>query len=206
MAAGPPGGAGAGGDDGSAPSEATGAGTETPDAERIDDLLAELEDLTDTAAERDQVREAVEERLDIDVGPFGQVVYGFDRGDLAEMLLGSVVFGIPMAVESGTQEVGVYMAAHPLAIEATIVFTVALVVGILYVSDIQDVRVRDPILGVIPRRLVGVLGVSAGTSVAMLTVWGRVDWADPWVALAQCTVAFVPMAIGAALSDILPGT
>jgi uncharacterized membrane protein len=181
-------------------------GTGGVDEARLQELLDEIEDLTDTEAERDRVRETVEERLDIESGPFGQVIRGFDRGDLAETLLGSVLFGIPMAVEGGTQEVGAHMAANPLAIEATVVFTVGIVVGILYVSDLQDVRVHAPLFGLVPRRLVGVVGVSFGTAVAMLTLWGRVDWAAPGLALATCTAAFVPMAIGAALSDILPGT
>jgi len=37
---------------------------------------------------------------------FGRTVIGFDRTDLSEALLGSVLFGIPMMVEGGTQEVG----------------------------------------------------------------------------------------------------
>ncbi|MFB6301307.1 MAG: DUF2391 domain-containing protein [Haloferacaceae archaeon] len=191
---------------GSADTAAENASAADVDQERLAELLDEIEELTDTEAEREQVRETVEERLDIDTGPFGRVIRGFDRGDLAETLLGSVLFGIPMAVEGGTQEVGAHMAANPLAIGATVVFTVALVIGILYVSDLQDVRVHEPIFGIVPRRLVGVLAVSSGTAVAMLTVWGRVEWASPVLALATCTAAFVPMAIGAALSDILPGT
>lgn len=177
-----------------------------PDAERIADLLVELEELTDTPAEREQVREAVEGRLGLGGRLFGRVVAGFDRGDLAEALLGSVLFGIPMAVEGGTGEVGAHLAARPLAVEATLVAAVAVVVGILYVSELQDVRVREPLFGVVPRRLAGVVGVAALTAVVLLTLWGRVDWARPGVAVATCAVAFVPMAIGAALSDILPGT
>lgn len=177
-----------------------------PDAERIVELVEQLDELVDTEAERAQLRESVETELDVEFGPFGRVISGFDRGDAAEAFLGSIVFGIPMFVESGTQEIGTYLAGAPLAVVATMLVTVAVVVGIVYVSDFQDVRVHDPILGLVPRRLVGVLGISFGTAVVMMTVWGRVDWGAPAVALAQCTVAFVPMAIGAALSDLLPGT
>jgi hypothetical protein len=53
---------------------------------------------------------------------------------------------------------------------------------------------------------VGVLSISFVTAFVMMTAWGRVDWAVPWLAFCRCTVAFVPMAIGAALGDILPGT
>jgi hypothetical protein len=39
-----------------------------------------------------------------------------------------------------------------------------------------------------------------------MTAWGRVDWAAPELAVATIVVAWMPMAIGAALGDILPGT
>jgi len=68
------------------------------------------------------------------------------------------------------------------------------------------VRIYEPFLGFLPRRLVSVVGVAAVTSVAMSTAWGRVDWSDPRLATATCAVAFVPMVIGAALGDILPGS
>ena len=207
MSAGPPGNRDpAAADDGT---RATGDDTSEAageDAERIAELVEQLDELADTEAERAQLRETVETELDIEFGPFGRVITGFDRGDAAEAFLGAIIFGIPMFVESGTQEIGVHLAATPLATEVTIVLAVAVVVGILYVADFQDVRVHDPILGFVPRRLVGVLGISVGTAVVMMTVWGRVDWGTPAVALAQCVVAFVPMAIGAALSDLLPGT
>jgi hypothetical protein len=51
-----------------------------------------------------------------------------------------------------------------------------------------------------------VLGVSFITAFVTMTAGGRVDWPLPWLALCRCTVAFVPLAIGAALGDILPGT
>ena len=89
---------------------------------------------------------------------------------------------------------------------ATLAFGVSLVYGLLYVAQVQDVRVVNPIFGVIPRRLAGVLGIAALTSVAMMTGWGRVDWAMPWLATCQIVVCFVGMAIGAALGDILPGS
>ncbi|MFC6989784.1 DUF2391 domain-containing protein [Haloplanus sp. GCM10025708] len=170
----------------------------------VTEIRQELEAIADTPEERERVREAVEELTQR--GVFGRVIVGFDRGDVAEALLGSVVFGIPMLVEGGTQEVGLFLADHLLAIEATLAATVAMVVGILYVSDIQDVRIHEPFFGFLPRRLVGVLGISFGTALVMMTLWGRTDWSTPWVAFAQVTVAFVPMAIGASLSDILSGT
>lgn len=55
-------------------------------------------------------------------------------------------FGVPTFVEGETAEVAAHLVAAPLSLLGT----VALVVGILYVADLQDVRVHDPILGVVP--------------------------------------------------------
>jgi uncharacterized membrane protein len=171
------------------------------------DELEELEDLVDDPEERAQVRDAMDAaaKAQKDV-VFGRVVWGFDRADLSEAVLGALLFGIPMAVEGGTNEAGEFLAEHPLLLAGTLGATVALVVGIIYVADIQDVRVRNPILGFIPRRLVGVLGTSFVMSVLLLTAWGRVLWTEPWVAFSTCVVALLPMSIGAALGDILPGS
>jgi uncharacterized membrane protein len=190
-------------------SEAADGGTEgDPEEPEMEDLLSELADLqsaVDSPAERAQVRETMELAIRVNrPGVFGRVVRGFDSGDVAEAMLGSVIFGIPMFVEGGTIEIGDFLAAHPVAMVLTVSFTVVLVVGILYVADIQDVRVTDPFFGVIPRRLVGVLGVSLLTAVGLMTLWGRVDWAEPWLASCRVAVAYLPMAVGSALGDLLP--
>lgn len=174
--------------------------------EEVAALLDALAAATDTEEERAMVRETVEMDLGIEVGPFGQIVVGFDRGDIAEASLGSILFGIPMFVEGGTTEVGEHLAARPLAALVTVAFTVAAVYGIVYVSDIQDVRVTRRLFGLVPRRLVGVLLVPLVLAVLGLTAWGRVDWAVPAVATGGVVAAYLPMAIGAALGDILPGT
>ncbi len=178
------------------------------------DELEELESLVDSEAERRQVREAMQAATaaqDSEPAVFGRVIWGFDREDLAESLLGSLLFGIPMAVEGGTVDAGRHIAQHPLYFAGTIGTAVAMVVGILYVADFQDVRVKDRILGLVPRRLAGVTLTALGSAVALLTAWGLVDWSttDPalvWESICVCSVAFVPMAIGAALGDILPGS
>lgn len=176
----------------------------------MDDLLEDLQDieeLVDDPNERQAVRNALITAVRVrPTSVFGRVVKGYGTADVAESLLGAFIFGVPMLVEGGTLEIGSFLAGHPGAVAATLAFTVAVVIGVLYVTDIQDVRVVDPILGVIPRRLVGVLGVAFLFAVTSMTLWGRVDWATPWLAFSQVTVAFVPMAVGAALGDILPGT
>jgi len=178
-----------------------------PDMGDLVDELTALEESVDSHAEREQVRETIRMALAVDDsgGVFGQVVSGFDRSDAAESLLGALLFGIPMFVEGGTQEVGGFLSSHPLYFVATVVLTVGLVVGILYIADFQDVRVHNPFFGLIPRKLAGVIGISSLTAVFMMTAWGRVEWGDPLLAASQTAVAFVPMAIGAALGDLLPG-
>lgn len=177
----------------------------------VDELLDELEALelsVDDDEARTRVRESIRIARNIDEGDgtFGRVIRGFDRHDAAEALVGSVVFGIPMVIESGTLEAGEFVATNPVFFLATLGFGIALVYGLLYVAEVQDVRVVNPIFGVIPRRLASVLTIAALTAVAMMTGWGRVDWADPWLAICQIVVCFVGMAIGAALGDILPGS
>jgi uncharacterized membrane protein len=171
------------------------------------DELEALEAVVDDPEELRRVRETKRLVLTAQRGTFGRVISGFDRADAAESLLGSLLFGIPMFVEGGTGEVGAYVATHPLYLLLTLGFALSTVVGILYVADIQDVRVRNPLFGLVPRKLLGVVVVAALTAVVMMTAWGRVDWAaDPWVSVCDVTVAFFPMAIGSALGDILPGS
>ncbi|WP_221625666.1 DUF2391 family protein [Halobellus ruber] len=179
--------------------------------EEMQRLLAEFDVLAETVdspEEKERVRAARNAAVlaadDDEI--FGQVIQGYDRADLAEAFLGSLLFGIPMFVEGGTNEVGSFLAANPLSLFGTVVGTIGLAIGILYVADIQDVRVYKPILGVVPRRLVGVLGSSFLTALVMMTAWGRVGWSDPLLAVATVVAAFVPMSIGAALGDILPGS
>lgn len=177
----------------------------------MNDLVDELEDLeaalSDPAA-REQVSEVIDLAVSVQADPvvFGRVIRGYDRADAAESLLGSLLFGIPMFVEGGTQEVGAFVAGHPASLFATLAGAVGLAIGVLYVADIQDVRVADPFFGVVPRRLAAVVGIAGLTALAVMTGWGRVAWSDPWLALSQVAVAFVPMVVGASLGDILPGS
>ncbi|EJN61038.1 DUF2391 family protein [Halogranum rubrum] len=185
-------------------------GGERPTRPKVDDLLDELEVLEakiHAPEAKEQLAETIRLARRLDTrGPFGNVVTSFDRTDAAEALVGSVVFGIPMLVESGTLEVGTFVASHVGYLLGTLAFTVALVYGLLYVADFQEVEIVNPVFGLVPRRMVGVLTISAVTATMLMTAWGRVDWATPWLAACQVSVCFVAMAIGAALGDILPGT
>jgi uncharacterized membrane protein len=181
-----------------------------PPAEpELADLLDELEELeatVDDPEEREQVRETMRVARRVQPSAFGRVIRGFDRHDAAEAMVGSVIVGVPMLAEGGTLEIGMHLAERPALFAATLLATVGLVVGVLYVAEIQQVEIYRPFFGIVPRRLAGVLVISFGTAAALMTGWGRVEWATPWVAICQTAVTFVPMSIGAALGDILPGS
>jgi uncharacterized membrane protein len=181
-------------------------GADRPDVSDLFDELEELDDVVDDPDAQRQLDEIKTLTGSIQGSAFGQVIYGFDRHDAAEAALGSLLFGIPMAVEGGTNEVGVYVAQSPWLLAVIAAATVAIVHAVLYVAEFQDVRVADRLLGVVPRRLAGVLVVSLGIAAALLTAWGRLEGSEPVVVLATVLVAWVPMAIGAALGDILPGS
>jgi len=177
-----------------------------PQVERLLDDLEELEGIVDEE-DREQVRESIRSARRISSRrPFGNVIRGFDRRDAAEAFVGSVIFGIPMLVEGGTLEVGEFVAAHPPLFFGTLGVAVAIVIGLLYVAEIQRVEVVNAYFGIVPRRLTAVLTISALTATVSMTGWGRVDWAEPWVATCQIGVCFFGMAVGAALGDILPGS
>ena len=53
----------------------------------------------------------------------------FGREDTAEAVLGSLLFGIPMAVEGGRIDAGRHIAQHPLYFPATLATAVAMVIG-----------------------------------------------------------------------------
>jgi len=78
-------------------------------------------------------------------------------------------------------------------------------IGLLYWADIQEVKRSKPILGIVPRRLAGVLSIAFFTAAFTMTLWGRVDWSAPWVALCHVSVVWSAAAFGGALGDILPG-
>ncbi|WP_135662163.1 DUF2391 domain-containing protein [Halorhabdus rudnickae] len=181
-----------------------------PTQPNVADLVEELDELeatVDSPEERERVESVRETALSVSQqGSFGRIISGFDRADASEALLGSVLFGIPMFVEGGTSEVGAFLAAYPPFLIGTVGFTFALVFGILYVAEIQDVRVVDPLFGFIPQRFAGVLVIASTTALLLMTMWGRLTWSEPLVAIGELAAAILPMSVGGALGDILPGS
>lgn len=173
----------------------------------IEDLLEdleELEDIVDTPEERDQVRETMQTARRV---RGGRVYTGFksafDSRDVGEALVGSFIVGIPMIVEDGTLDVGRYIAGNMLYFGLTVFFGLALTVGILHAARFEEIE-ADMLFGFVPLRLISLLAISSITAVGLMTIWGRVDWTTPQVALGQVTVTAMVMTVGAAIGDILP--
>jgi len=174
------------------------------DFDDVMDDLEDLEELVDSPEEREQVREAIRTaRRASQPRVFGRIRSAFDLRDAGEALVGSFVFGIPMVVEGGTLEIGEAIAGSPVAIAATALFGFVVVLGILHAAKFEQVE-SDLLFGFVPVRLVSIFVLAGGLSVGLMTLWGRVDWADPSVAGAQCLVTAVVMAVGASIGDILP--
>ncbi|RQG88924.1 DUF2391 domain-containing protein [Natrarchaeobius halalkaliphilus] len=180
-----------------------------PEAATIDDIYEQLEALEETV---DDPTEQTEVRRTMTLldrvahnGAVGRVITEFTGKDKAEAFLGSVIIGMPLLVEDGVIEIGEFLAETPAFFVANGALAVVMVVGILYIADFREVRITDPYLGVVPRRPLWVLGIACGTATAMMTLWGRVTWEDPWVNLCQVSVIVTAMAIGGSLGDILPG-
>lgn len=186
-----------------------------PDEDSVDlllDRLEELEGTVDSAAEREGVREAMAIARDIPAdGVFGEYIRKYTTRDMAEAFVGAVIFSIPLLVEDGVFAIAdhflrITVLGLPVFLLGNAVFVVLLTYGLIYWADIQWVQVNWPILGFIPRRLVGILLISFLTAALMMTLWGRLDgWADPAVAFARISVVWTIASIGASLGDILPG-
>jgi uncharacterized membrane protein len=187
---------------------------ELPDEVDVEDLLANLERLestVDSSEERRHVRESMRlaRRLDGDGEVFGQEIRKYTSEDLAEGLVGAVVFAVPLLVEGGVFEIAEHFLRPvfglPLFALLNLGFAVGMTTGLLYWAEFQDVTVYRPLFGLVPRRLVGVLGISLFASVFLMTLWGRAGWHDPGMALARVSVVWTVAAFGAGLGDILPG-
>ncbi|MFB6309421.1 MAG: DUF2391 domain-containing protein [Haloarculaceae archaeon] len=181
----------------------------------IDDLLDHLEDLeasVDTHEEREDIRDAMWMARNLsDDDIFGEEIRKYTGRDMAEAFVGAILFAVPLLVEDGVFDIAAHFLSGqvlgvPVFFLVNTAFVVLMTYGLIYWTGIQDVYVNRPLLGVIPRRLVGVLVISFLTTAAMMTLWGRVGgWTDPVVAFARVSVVWTVAAFGAGLGDILPG-
>lgn len=176
----------------------------------IDAVLNQLEDLEDTVddpQEREEVRHAISlvENL-----PLAGAIEKYTTRDMAQAFVGSILFSVPLLVEGGVEEIAAHFLEStpggvPVFLLGNIFFAVFLTGSLIYWADIRDVRVHKPLFGIIPRRLLGVLIIAFMTSVFTMTLWGRIDWSEPIVALSRVSVVWTVACFGGALGDILPG-
>ncbi|MFW5918096.1 MAG: hypothetical protein ACOCR0_01305 [Haloferacaceae archaeon] len=177
--------------------------------ERIADQFHELETAIEREFEVEQLHAWTHEAtLD---GAFGDRIRKYTGRDVVEAFVGTVFFSIPLLVEDGVFDVadfflGVRLLGFPVFFLANTAFVLLMIYALLYWAGPQDVRIYRPILGIVPRRLVGVSVVSFLTAALLMTMWGRVDgWQDPVVAIARISAVWSVGSFGATLGDILPG-
>ena len=179
----------------------------------VDDVLAQLESLertVDSSSERREVRETI--RL-VDRLPTAAVtdhIRKFTRRDAAEVFVASILISLPLLVEDGVYDIGDHFVEFlvvgiPVFFIGNVLFIIALTAGLLYYTEFRNVAVHRPLFGIIPRRLLAILLISLFTATLTMTLWGRVDWEDPTVAMARISVIWTAGAFGGALGDILPG-
>ncbi|MFP4175576.1 MAG: DUF2391 domain-containing protein, partial [Halobacteriales archaeon] len=164
--------------------------------------LEELGETVDDQEERDQVERAI---AAVEALPFGKTIEKYTTRDIAQAFVGSIVFSMPFLVEDGVYEIARHLLETPVYLVANFVFVFLVAAGLLYWSDIRDVRVHRPIFGVVPRRLLGVLVVSFLTATLTMALWGRLNGTTASVAFARISVVWTAASFGAALGDILPG-
>jgi uncharacterized membrane protein len=182
----------------------------------IDDLLANLDSLSDTVDdphEQEKVRQTISlvERMP-GGSAFAERIIKYTSRDMAESFVGSVLFSLPLLVEGGVFEIAAWFAATtvagvPVLLLAHVGFMLVAIAGLLYFADFRQIAIRHPILGLIPRRYAGVLMISLTTSAVMLLFWGRLHEGDPTAMerAGRIAVVWAAAAFGAGLGDILPG-
>lgn len=184
------------------------------DIDHLLDHLEELEETVDNPEEREQVRRTMSVARRIPGSRMLEKrIQKYTTRDMAEAFVGGILVAMPMLVEDGIFEIAKWflettVAGVPVYLVGNVAFIVLLTIGLIYWSDIREVQITNPIFGVVPRRLVGVLGVSFVTAVFLMVLWGRLLAGDPESSLevfARVTVVWAAAAFGGALGDILPG-
>lgn len=182
----------------------------------VDDVLGQLRELEETITTTEQREEFRQTRRMIEGLPGGEEleehITKYTPRDIGEAFVGSIIFALPLLVEDGVFIIAdhfldLVVAGIPVFLVANVVFVTTLTAGLIYAVDLREVRITSPILGVIPRRLVGVLTVSFLAAAGLMVLWGRLSIDDPSTvaAFSRITVVWAAAALGASLGDILPG-
>lgn len=181
------------------------------DLDDVFDQLDELEKTVDRSEERQEVRQT---RQMLERIPGSDRISKYTSRDVAEGFVGGIIFSLPLLVEDGVFEIAewfieFYVGPIPIFLAINIFFIVGIVAGLLYYTDVREVK-EPPLFGFIPRRLVAILTISFIVALVTMFMWGRLDEPldGPPTALeqfARVTVIWAAAALGATLGDILPG-
>lgn len=187
-----------------------------PENVAVDDILDQLKSLEETITTSEQREELHQTRRMLKRLPGGEEledrITKYTTRDIGEAFVGSIIFALPLLVEDGVFSIAEHfveflVAGIPVFLIANVLFVFALTAGLIYAVDLRDVKISNPVLGVVPRRLVGVLAVSFITAAGLMIMWGRIFADDPTTPemLSRITVVWAAAALGASLGDILPG-
>lgn len=192
-------------------------GSESPPEDiAVNDILDQLKSLEETITTSEQREELHRTRRMLKRMPGGEEleerITKYTTRDIGEAFVGSIIFALPLLVEDGVFEIAEHLLEFlvvgiPVFLIANVLFVIALTAGLIYAVDVREVKISNPILGFLPRRLVGVLTISFLTAAGLMLMWGRTFADDPTniEVLSRITVIWVAAALGASLGDILPG-
>jgi uncharacterized membrane protein len=194
------------------PSESVQQLTDSALVDALHEEFDDLESMVSDSPDRHEVSRLREETVEATLDDrFGDRIQKYTSRDIAEGFVGSIFFAIPFLVEDGVFDVAEFFLSFrvglfPVFFLVNTAFVLLMILALVYWAGPQDVEMNRPILGFIPRRMVGIALISFLTAAALMTMWGRVDnWQDPTVALARISVVWTVASFGAALGDILPG-
>ncbi|WP_299237181.1 hypothetical protein [Natronomonas sp.] len=180
----------------------------------IEDLYADLTDLTDDHADtetRKEVRDITHLLAEAhERGLIESSMRDLRLRDAAEAFVGSVIFASPLLVEDGIFDIAEYLFGFtaygvPVFLIANTVFVVVMTYALLEWTGRNTEETRT-LFGVVPVRVVMILAVSFVVATVLMVVWGRVDGlASPVEAIARINVIWTVGSLGAALGDILAG-
>lgn len=178
----------------------------------VADVLSQLRHLEGEITDAEHRRELRQAKRMLRRLPESDRIQKYTTRDIGEALVGSIIFALPLLVEDGVFLIADHFLAFlvagvPVFLLANVVFVIALTAGLLYAVDIREVKITNPLFGVVPRRLVGVLAISLLATAGLMVMWGRMFLDDPTpaAAFARITVIWAAAALGASLGDILPG-
>lgn len=178
----------------------------------VEHVLAELDVLESQIVDSEKRAKVQRVRRMVERVPGSNQIQKYTTRDMGEAFIGGLVFSLPLLVEDGVFEIAEWFAAYtigpvPIFFTINILIIFGITAGLLYAIDFREVQISNPILGLVPRRLIGILVISFICAAGMMFLWGRLHEGDPTTleSIGRATVIWASAALGAVLADILPG-